>query len=316
MTDDQLPARTLRPAEPRDLAAVADLLALAGASDNRRETLERLTDTASGSLRYAWVAERAGRIVGAAKLTSHLLFPGTLSAMVAVAEPERRAGTGGALAALIEQRLATVEGYGTVTCSLRDDSADGRRFAEARGFTAHHHSKGWRLPLAALGDGLPRLAARAADDSGVRIRLVTDSRAEAATIMECVGRTMESLPIPAQEGQEVDMSRAGELIGDDAVTLLAETVEGTAARVRGLTMVTPERDGRWSTVYTGVEPDYRRRGVARAVKLAAFAYLAERGASEVVTHNDSGNAGILGLNASFAMEPGVGYWTLSRRIDG
>lgn len=53
---------------------------------------------------------------------------------------------------------------------------------------------------------------------------------------------------------------------------------------------------------TVVKRAYRRRGVARALKLLALAYLRDQGASSVVTRNDPRNEAVLRLNRRLGFE--------------
>jgi len=68
--------------------------------------------------------------------------------------------------------------------------------------------------------------------------------------------------------------------------------------------------------FTGVDPAYRGRGIATALRRATIAYAIETGASILETHNDSTNAPILAINRAFGYrsEPGVTdlYRTLAR----
>lgn len=59
------------------------------------------------------------------------------------------------------------------------------------------------------------------------------------------------------------------------------------------------------TGLTGVKRDYRRRGIALALKLRAVAYARERGCPMIKTWNEQNNRGMLGINArlGFARQP-------------
>ncbi|MEV4628963.1 GNAT family N-acetyltransferase [Micromonospora sp. NPDC049523] len=305
----------IRPFRPADLDAAVELLVLAAGEDKRHRLTERLTGAEPGQIHHAVVAERAGLVVGAAKLTTEPAYPGTVSALVAVAESLRGHGVGTALAAELADRAAKTLTPGTVvTTALRDDLDRGRRFAEHHGLVLTNHSVGWRFDLAGRGDELAALAASTADRAGVRVRVV-DLDADEAVILECVGRTLAGLPVPGGEDQAVDLAYARSVIPDGAIVLLAEPREPESSPALGLTIVSTQADD-WYTVYTGVDVAHRGRGVASALKTAALRQAYEAGAVAVTTHNDETNEPILRANRALGMAPSLGYWSLVRTFDG
>ncbi|GAB3957221.1 hypothetical protein GCM10027614_72090 [Micromonospora vulcania] len=176
------------------------------------------------------------------------------------------------------------------------------------------HSVGWRFDLAGHGDDLATRATQTADAAGVRIRL-TEMQAEEPVIFECIGRTVQGLPLPGAEGQEVDLAQTRRMFPDHATVLLAELRDAPEATPCGLTVITPQAgSGDWYTVYTGVAVEQRGRGVAVALKAAALKAAHDAGAGAVTTHNDDGNEPILRANRAFGMQPSVGYWSLTRPV--
>ncbi|MBB5480128.1 GNAT family N-acetyltransferase [Micromonospora parathelypteridis] len=305
---------TIRALRPADILSAADLLVLAAGEDKRHRLLDQLATVLPGEIHHALVAERSGKIVGAGKLTAEPAFPGTVSALVAVAEDERGRGIGTALAAELagwaERHLGPEH---VVTSTLRDDLDAGRRFAQRYGLVVTRHSVGWRFDLLGRSDELAERATRTANAAGVRIR-VADLQAEEAAIVECIGRTLPGLPLPGAEDQEVDLAHARRVIPDEATVLVAESLDAPGLPPCGLTVVTPQAgSGDWYTVYTGVAVDRRGRGVATALKAAALEQAYRSGATAVTTHNDDGNEPILRANRAFGMLPSVGYWSLLRR---
>lgn len=306
---------TIRPLRPADVGAAVELLVLAAGADKRYRLTDRLTSRAPDEIHHALVAERDGVVVGAAKLTTEPAYPGTVSALVAVAEPVRGQGVGTALAAELSDRAARTLTPGlVVTTALRDDLDQGRRFAERHGLVLTNHSVGWRFDLAGRSEEVAALAASAADRAGVRVRpvdLVTDE----ATILECVGRTLAGLPLAGGEDQDVDLAHARSVIPDGAVVLLAEPRDSESAPALGLTIVTAQLGtGDWYTVYTGVDVAHRGRGVATALKTAALRYAYDAGATAVTTHNDDTNEPILRANRALGMTPTTGYWSLVQTV--
>lgn len=301
-----------------DVESMIELLMLSSASDIRHRLHDQLraaTPSRDADAAFlAFVAEREGEIVGAAKLAPEPAFPGTVSALVAVAEEARGRGIGTALARLIDEGAARLTGADALTCTLRDDLPEGRAFAERFGFAVSNHSVGRILELPAHGEELAESAASTARVARVSVRPAR-MEDEGRSIMECVGRCMTDMPIPFQPHQDVDLEHARRLIPHDAVIMLAETLDGSAPVVCGVTIVTPQAGTDvWYTVFTGVDVAYRRRGIATAVKAAALLYAYRAGAVAVVTHNDETNRAILRLNQSLGMRPTLGYWGLVRPL--
>jgi RimJ/RimL family protein N-acetyltransferase len=75
----------------------------------------------------------------------------------------------------------------------------------------------------------------------------------------------------------------------------------------------PQRGPVW-TSFTGTHPNYRGRGIARAVKLQTLAQAVELGVSEVRTDNDSENAPMLHINEALGYELMPGYLSFLKRL--
>ncbi|RKR92162.1 acetyltransferase (GNAT) family protein [Micromonospora pisi] len=298
-----------------DLKPTIELLVLAAGADKRHRLTERLTSAAADEIHYAFVAERAGTVIGAGKLTSEPVFPGTASTLVAVAEEHRGGGVGTALAAKLSEAARELPPGTVVTSTLRDDLDRGRRFAERYGLAVTHHSVGWRFDLAGRGEEVTGLATAAAERAGIRIQ-VTDLKSDDATVMACVGRTLVGLPVPGGENQDVDLAQIRRYFSDTSVVLLAEPLDPGQSAPWGLSIVDEQvGTGDWYTVYTGVEVARRGAGVASALKTAALRYAYDVGAVALTTHNDDTNEPILRLNRALGMAPSVGYWSLAGTPD-
>jgi GNAT superfamily N-acetyltransferase len=75
----------------------------------------------------------------------------------------------------------------------------------------------------------------------------------------------------------------------------------------------PVRGNVW-TGYTCSDPDYRGRGIARAVKLQSLAQAVELGIPSVRTDNDSENAPMLHINETLGYDLLPGYAELVKRV--
>ena len=79
-------------------------------------------------------------------------------------------------------------------------------------------------------------------------------------------------------------------------------------------LIFPPVRGQVWTGYTGCHPDYRGRGLARAVKLQTLSQAIELGIPSVVTDNDSENAPMLHINESLGYDRRTGFVTLVKRV--
>ncbi len=86
-----------------------------------------------------------------------------------------------------------------------------------------------------------------------------------------------------------------------------------AGRFVGLAAVGSSGERAWNAI-TGVEPAFRGRGIARALKTRAALYAQERGALVLETEMSAANEAMRRLNRSLGYREQPGYVTLSRRI--
>jgi mycothiol synthase len=303
----------IRAMGPEDVASAVELLNATSASDIRPVLLASLTGGSAPAPLLAVVATGAGAVVGAAKLTADLVFPGTVSALLAVAPEVRGHGIGSALAELLDAELHLLKDDGTVTCSIRDDSPRGREFAERYGFTVIHHSLGFRFDLPGSEHRLAAQAAETAGRAGVRIRQATMASKE-DLISECFTRCRIGLPLPYGD-RPVDVRARLREFPAATVYLLAESLDAGTSQPKGMSILIPQ-EGSWYVRFTGTDPDFRGQGVAAAVKAASLLSAHRAGALSVTTHNDESNTPIIRANKALGMVPDVGYWSLSRPVKG
>ena len=65
-------------------------------------------------------------------------------------------------------------------------------------------------------------------------------------------------------------------------------------------------------MFTGVEPTWRGRGIALALKLLAIACARRHGAEHISTNNDSENTPMLAVNRKLGYQPEPGYYRMLR----
>jgi ribosomal protein S18 acetylase RimI-like enzyme len=302
----------IRPLRLDDLDAAVELFMTTSVLDIRNRLVERLATPKPDQVSYALVAVRDGVVVGAAQLTTEPYFPGTAAVLVAVDVAARGQGLGTRLAAMLVDRFTRTPEVRTATCAIRDDLGRGRKFAEKYGFAVTNHSVGLRLDLSGPDDELAGRAKSTAEAAGVVTR-TADVDTERVTVIDCVRRSMIGLPVPFGEDQVFDPELDSQLLPAGSMIVLAESLDrpGHACAV---TILAPETGGgSWHIGYTGVDPDYRGRGVAAAVKTASLRHAYRAGVRSVTTVNDESNRAILHLNQKLGMTAGAGYWALAHK---
>jgi mycothiol synthase len=243
----------------------------------------------------AWqLARRGGGVVGYGRV----FYAGVAHvANVWVAPGERRRGVGSALWVAAEGELR--QRGARVVRTVWLDAAE----EAALGFLQHHcfreRDRAWELVL----DLTVAEAAERADVQGVAITTLAGEGPEEPAVLRRVWELHNAsrrdqppvdehcAPIPFEawvarmvEGPDVPADGLFlAKIGDAYVGMT--TLERGAAPPDGL------RNG-----FTGVLPEHRGRGIARALKMAAIAYARARGCRVLVTGQHAGNVAMLRVN--------------------
>ncbi|MBB1257781.1 GNAT family N-acetyltransferase [Streptomyces alkaliterrae] len=312
--DRQALCAVVRIPDAADIDDVVELLTAASAYDNRPQLRRMLAASTDGYTSRVWVAEREGVVVGAAALTEMPSLPGSVSVRIAVRETERGQGLGTALADEVVAAVGARSGLSVVTCALRDDLSRGRHFAERYGLAVTNHNIGWSIDLRQSEEELQKHLARHTGRAAVRLRRA-DLETESALVVAVASRCVIGFPVPFGTGRNVDMRSALNALPRGATVFLAESDEEAGGLPRGLAVMAPGADGSvWHTVFTGVDPDHRRRGVGGALKAAVLTEVKRAGAQVVTALSDEANEPITRLNRAIGMERTVGYWSLARTV--
>ncbi|MFB0633029.1 GNAT family N-acetyltransferase [Streptomyces sp. AB3(2024)] len=293
-----------------------ELLATSSAYDNRFQLRKLLTGDDPHHVSQALVADRNGAVIGAAALTAVPSLPGTAAVRVVVTEAERGQGIGTVLADEMASALGDRSGFTALTCALRDDLPRGRRFAERYGLTVTNHSVGWKTDVPEREEDLRSRLAQVAGGPVVRLRPL-DMETETELLIAVASRCLIGFPVPFGTGASVDMGSVLQAIPRGAIFLLAELepADGGEAIPCGLSVLAPEAGGSvWHTIFTGVDPDHRKRGVGKAVKAAQLAEARSAGAQVVTALNDEANEPVMRLNRAMGMVRTLGYWSMARSM--
>jgi GNAT superfamily N-acetyltransferase len=230
--------------------------------------------------------------------------PGRLRLRVVVHPQHRGAGVGATLydALLV---LAVQAGATELIGETTGHDGEARRFVARRGFAEFHRRIESRLALAeldtqAVGRGIDRLT-DAFFASGVRVasfRQLQDATADAARrLYDLDAALWQDVPfgltgsVPTFEQYQVEELSDPDFIAEATfVALDGDRWIGLSSLMHG--------KGFLLNAMTGVTRDWRRRGLARWLKLHAIRWALEGGAHELRTFNDSINDAMLALNRS------------------
>jgi GNAT superfamily N-acetyltransferase len=229
--------------------------------------------------------------------------PGRLRIRVLVDPQQRRRGLGRRLYDRLQAR-ATAAGADELVTEVRADDAAAVRFVDRLGFTRYHARLESRLRLDEVD---PASVARGIDAHadawfarGVRVatyRQLQWSADAARRLYDLDAALWADVPfglagtVPGFEQYlALELADPGFLPPATFVALDGDRWIGLAALMEG-----PEC---LLNSMTGVARDWRRRGLARWLKLHTIRWALEREAHEIRSFNDAGNAAMLALNAS------------------
>lgn len=264
-------------------------------------------------LRY-WVAEGDGELVawGGGHLRVAVAEEGVAWLVVGVHPDRRREGTGSQLYRLAEEHLLDA-GARRIEAGAHEEA--GKRFLRARGFRETRSERFSVLdPRTADLSPLAQLEAKKAAEGFrvVPLAAALDRRRTLHALYQAVEADMPSehahKEVPYEEWvrealEQPMLSREGSFVvlaGDKAVSLAWLLVDAESRKA--------------FNDITGTLREYRRRGLARLAKLAAIRWAAESGITEIVTSNDSANAGMLALNRELAYEPLLSEQAFARDV--
>jgi mycothiol synthase len=293
---------TIRPITPDDYAGIAQV--------NNHATPENMQS--EESLRHAdlirdpvcktayWVAEIDSTIVGFSSYIQYLdeYHPQKFYVSVKVDPAYQRQGIG---TALYETMLAGVQAHDPLELklSIREDYPDALRFAMKRGFQEIARRWGARLDLHTFDPGplLPYI--ETVEAQGIIFRsaagLIDDPDRD-SKLNDLKWEIEQDVPFPGTlTPTTLDRFRQ-EVIGDPRFQPDTSLVALDGTSYVGLTLMFLLPSGELYIDLTGTSRDYRRRGVAMALKLRGILAAQSGSFKTMLTTNDPGNDGILAIN--------------------
>ena len=293
----------IRPVDPdRDTPDVVELIhEVFPATTTTVESWRQQFASIPARARHAgWVAVAEGRVVGHAEASLNW-FSETRTAFadVSIKRAFRRRGIGSRLWELADAHLGEVAPSRVLT--MFTENPEAVRFARTRGFA--------ETRAAWLSYVDPRTVDLAPLDSA-DVQLVPLSELDPREVYEVdvaitadVPMTDELTDIRYDEWLETIWRRPTMALDGSFAAMVDR-------RAVSLTMLAANLEvGRAFNEHTGTLPGYRRRGLARLVKLASLRWAAANGITAVWTTNDETNAPMLAVNRRLGYEP------LLRRVE-
>lgn len=305
----------IRELREEDAAAVARLLIAVNPHQlaTRRGVWYRATRAIERERRCDWLADVDGEIVGHAhaEFEWSVPTPGKGRFWIGVAPERRGRGVGAELYRQVEGYLRQ-EGAWRLRSWVDGDPA-GERFLRRRGFEPRGIDRVSEVdPRAVDVSRLPELQAALAFE-GFRLAALAEVRERVDDLFEICRAGEIDMP-----GEEPETALDLEGWKQDEFEHPNLSQEGSFVALAGerpvsLAFLTVDLERRIAfNQMTATLPDFRRRGLALLVKLAAAGWAAEAGIERLLTENDSENVGMLAINDRLGYRPlyEQGSWVL------
>lgn len=291
-------------ADDADLATIARIVNETSPEDQTSIDELRWADaTYPGGVRF--VAETAGRAVGAATVGRIYMFPPEFPAFWAtidVLPGARRQGIGSALLTTVS---AAARSAGKTALHIPAIAArpEGIDFLLHRSFTEYERAKGVELPLAGLSVPTVELPAGVELQSlAERPDLVAGVHAVASeTFVDIPGGDDEEAVGDLAEFRARDVDRPG--IPKDAFFVATDALTGQVVGYASLLMLPGEHSRKAWHDMTAVLRAWRGRGLATALKRATIGWAIDNGLEVLITGNDVDNVAMRAVNARLGYQP-------------
>lgn len=311
---------TFRPVEEADFARVAELLTLRDRHPITEETLRDWQAHAPPErVRQRLVAvDELGQLIGLGDAgRDPWMRPGRFWLTVIVDPAHRKQGLG---TTLYEQAAAFARAQGgtELRSEVRDDFTEGRRFMERHGFALDRHIFLSKLELEAF-DEKPFAGALArAEAEGIRFFTLGEAGdREPANRRKLYDLNhLTALDNPSNDGTFLPFEAFEKMIFESAwYRPEGQILAAAGERWVGLAAVAHlTQDNSAYNAFTGVDPAYRGRGIAQALKLLGIRCARNWGTSSISTDNDSQNGSMLAINRKLGYQPQPGMHWLKRSL--
>jgi len=303
----------------RDFPALATLLAVRDPEPPTPELLREWEGNApAGLVRQRLVAfdeTDSGPIVGFCDAASWPWEPPHQFWISTVVAPDHRRRGLGAQLADVALAFVREQGATRLAAEVRDNAAEGLRFAERYGFRTDRHIFESRLHLADFdeqrfagvvgrveAEGIRFLSLADLGDTDVARRKLYDINATLAR--DVPGHDGDFMPF--EQFQKTVCSASWYRPDGEIIAVIGDTWVGMAA------VGYFQNTNSMYNMFTGVDPAWRGRGIALALKLLAIACARRYSAIYISTNNDSENAPMLAVNRRLGYLPEPGYYRMIR----
>jgi GNAT superfamily N-acetyltransferase len=246
----------------------------------------------------AWTAELDGAVVGWANalLRWSLAVDDVVGSWVGVLPDHRHRGLGSKLYELVEKHARSLTARTLSSFVLKED-AEGRAFAQRRGFREGAQDQCWELEVrrAALEPSVAR--------PGVEVVSLRETVHRERDLFELFDAAHSDMP--GEHGYALEFDEwLPEALGDPTLDLDLSAVVLLDGRLASFAWIKSDREGRCAAnEMTGTHPDFRRRGLARLAKEATIRWAEAAGIRTLMTSNDTTNADMLALNEHLGYRP-------------
>lgn len=307
--------RVFRPFEEHDYARLADISRAIDPVGARSADWFRHRDQAwnPAHRRVRLVAEQDGQVVGWGEVGSMwwAYHPRKFSLRLNVDPAWQGQGIGSALYARLQQTLETWDPV-VLHAETRENRPRSVRFLEDRGFAELRRRWESRLVVDSVHLDAFAGAEERVTGQGVTITTYADEHARRGDRLVRDLFDLEMLAAHDEPGYDPEGAMSFEQFAANELETPDALPDGSFLALDGSRLVgvsrlmhEPDVPTRLGVGFTGVDPAYRGRGIALALKLRTIQYAREHGYREVRTQNDTTNTRMLEINRAlgFVTEP-------------